>query len=82
MNDGVKAPRKKKEEQMDIGICVNEEIYSLLVKHGWNNTRTRRKRLAQAIIPSTYSLLKQLLWTSTWMERHVLTNPLKLGRAT
>ena len=31
-----------------------------LMKLGWNNTRAQRKRLAQAIIPSTFSLVKQL----------------------
>ena len=50
-------------------ICASNE------KINWTNlagTRLARngRRLAQSIIPSTFSLVKQLPWTSSWMEQH------------
>ena len=52
---------KKKKKQDSHTSSVRQTNRPLLMKHGWNNTRAQRKCWAQAIIPSTFSLVEQLL---------------------
>ena len=51
----------QRKEQDSHTSSVRQTNRSLLMKHGWNNTRAQRKRWAQAIMQSTFSVVVQLL---------------------
>ena len=64
--DITRLEKKKKQEQNSLRLKRKDK----LMKFGWNNTRAQWMRLAQSKIPTTFSLVKQLPWTSSWMEQH------------
>ena len=51
--------KKTKQEQNSLTKSARQTKRSLM-KLCWNNTRAQRKRLARAITPSTFSLVKQI----------------------